>query len=122
MINMSTIVDYVESLTGASSVTIDDASYQNGMEDVVRKSIMFSPDLLKELETEIDIEATETTLKYVLPTLKVFKGNNECIRVNNLQHIANTHSMLNDFGNTQYYMLVGNKLILHPEYNGSYEY
>lgn len=122
MIYTSTIVDYVKSLTGASSVTIDDASYQNGMEDVVRKSIMFSPDLLKELEAEIDIEATETTLKYVLPTLKVFKGNNECIRVNKLQHIANTYSMLNDLGNTQYYMLVGNKLILHPAYDGSYEY
>ena len=122
MINMSTIVDYVKSLTGASSVTIDDASYQNGMEDVVRKSIMFSPDLLKELEAEINIEATETTLKYVLPTLKVFKGNDECIRVNKLQHIDNTYSMLNDLGNTQYYMLVGNKLILHPEYNESYEY
>ena len=121
MINKSTIVDYVESLTGASSVAIDDASYQNGMEDVVRKSIMFSPDLLKELETEIEIEATETTLKYVLPTLTVFKGNDECIRVNNLQHIANTHSMLNDLGNTQYYMLVGNKLILHPAYNEAYE-
>ncbi|MDD2314400.1 MAG: hypothetical protein PHX12_05990 [Proteiniphilum sp.] len=121
MINKSTIVDYVKSLTGASSVTIDDASYQNGMEDVVRKSIMFSPDLLKELETEIDIEAAETTLKYVLPTLKVFKGNNECIRVNKLQHIANTHSLLNDLGNTQYYMLVGNKLTLHPAYDGTYE-
>lgn len=121
MINKSTIVDYVKSLTGASSVTIDDASYQNGMEDVVRKSIMFSPDLLKELETEIDIEAAETTLKYVLPTLKVFKGNNECIRVNKLQHIANTHSMLNDLGNTQYYMLVGNKLTLHPAYDGTYQ-
>ena len=121
MIYMSTIVDYVKSLTGASSVTIDDASYQNGMEDVVRKSIMFSPDLLKELEAEIDIEATETTLKYVLPTLKVFKGNNECIRVNKLQHIANTYSMLNDLGNTQYYMLVGNKLTLHPAYDITYE-
>ena len=120
MINMSTIVDYVKSLTGASSVTIDDASYQNGMEDVVRKSIMFSPDLLKELETEIDIEAAETTLKYVLPTLKVFKGNNECIRVDKLQHIANTYSLLNDLGNTQYYMLVGNKLTLHPAYDGTY--
>ena len=122
MINKSTIVDYVKSLTGASSVTIDDASYQNGMEDVVRKSIMFSPDLLKELETEIDIVAAETTLKYVLPTLKVFKGNNECIRVNNLQHIANTHSMLNDLGNTQYYMLVGNKLTLHPAYSAGVGY
>lgn len=120
MINMSTIVDYVESLTGASSVTIDDASYQNGMEDVVRKSIMFSPDLLKELEAEIKIKATETTLKYVLPTLKVFKGNNECIRVHKLQHIANIYSLLNDLGNTQYYMLVGNKLILHPAYDESY--
>ena len=120
MINMSTIVDYVKSLTGASSVTIDDASYQNGMEDVVRKSIMFSPDLLKELETEIDIEAAETTLKYVLPTLKVFKGNNECIRVDKLQHIANTYSLLNDLGNTQYYMLVGNKLTLHPAYDETY--
>ena len=120
MINKSTIVDYVESLTGASSVTIDDASYQNGMEDVVRKSIMFSPDLLKELEAEIEIKATETTLKYVLPTLKVFKGNNECIRVNKLQHIANIYSLLNDLGNTQYYMLVGNKLILHPEYDEDY--
>lgn len=122
MIYMSAIVDYVKSLTGASSVTIDDASYQNGMEDVVRKSIMFSPDLLKELEAEIEIEANETTLKYVLPTLKVFKGNNECIRVNKLQHIANTYSMLNDLGNTQYYMLVGNKLILYPAYNEDYEY
>lgn len=121
MINKSTIVDYVKSLTGASSVEIDDASYQNGMEDVVRKSIMFSPDLLKELETEIDINETETTLKYVLPTLKVFKGNNECIRVNNLQHIDNTYSMLNDLGNTQYYMLVGNKLILHPGYPANAE-
>lgn len=122
MINKSTIVDYVESLTGASSVEIDDASYQNGMEDVVRKSIMFSPDLLKELETDIAIVAAETTLKYVLPTLKVFKGNNECIRVNKLQHIANTHSMLNDLGNTQYYMLVGNKLTLYPEYSDANEY
>ena len=122
MINKSNIVDYVKSLTGASSVTIDDASYQNGMEDVVRKSIMFSPDLLKELETEIDIEATETTLKHVLPTLKVFKGNNECIRVDKLQHIDNTYSLLNDLGNTQYYMLVGNKLILHPAYNVKYGY
>lgn len=121
MINKSTIVDYVKSLTGASSVTIDDASYQNGMEDVVRKSIMFSPDLLKELEAEIEIKANETTLKYVLPTLKVFKGNNECIRVNKLQHIANTYSLLNDLGNTQYYMLVGNKLILHPAYDGTYD-
>ncbi|MDX9809895.1 MAG: hypothetical protein RBT04_07105 [Sphaerochaetaceae bacterium] len=90
------------------------------MEDVVRKSIMFSPDLLKELETEIEINTNETTLKYVLPTLKVFKGNNECIRVNKLQHITNTYSMLNDLGNTQYYMLVGNKLILHPEYDENY--
>lgn len=121
MINKSTIVDYVKSLTGASSVTIDDASYQNGMEDVVRKSIMFSPDLLKELEAEIEIKATDTTLKYVLPTLKVFKGNNECIRVNKLQHIANTYSLLNDLGNTQYYMLVGNKLTLHPAYDENYD-
>ncbi|MDX9810661.1 MAG: hypothetical protein RBT04_10975, partial [Sphaerochaetaceae bacterium] len=73
------------------------------------------------LEAEINISAAETTLKYVLPTLKVFKGKNECIRVDKLQHIDNTYSMLNDLGNTQYYMLVGNKLTLHPAYDGTYE-
>ena len=28
--------------------------------------------------------------------------------------------MLNDLGNTQYYMLVGNKLTLHPDYDEDY--
>lgn len=112
----------VASLMGSASATVDAPTCQNAMDDVVRKAILYSPDLLKELESDKSIAATTTALTYVLPTLKVFRNGIEAIPVSKTQHIKNTYSMLNDLGNTQYYTIVGSNLVLEPEYDSDYDY
>lgn len=108
------INDYIDSLIGVSGTDVPDATIIAGMEDFVHRLEQVNPDGLLELESETDISVIPTELHFVSPTLAVYEGHNKLAVRENLEHIANRYSMLNDMGETANYYLIGNKLYIYP--------
>ena len=108
------IESYVDSLIGASGTKLSDSLLLGGMEDVVRKLELTNPKALRELETTSTISSTPVTLHYIPPILDVYVDDDRAVLRDNKSHIANPYSLLNDFGETTYYWVTGNKLHIHP--------
>lgn len=108
------ITDYVDSLLGTSGTSVSDALIMGGMEDVIRKLELTSPQSLRDLETTTTITSTPVTLHYIPPTIDVYVGDERAVRRDNKQHVSSRYSLLNDYGETTYYWTTGNQLNLHP--------
>ena len=112
-ITKASVEGYVMQLIGGSSVSIDDPSFQLGMEDVVRKCSTIAPELLRDLETVETISDINTTsIKRetpITPLLRVFyaKRNdnepvNEASRISSIMHARNPYSLFFDNEVLQY--------------------
>lgn len=112
-ITKASVEGYVMQLIGGSSVSIDDPSFQLGMEDVVRKCSTIAPELLRDLETVETISDIDTTSiereTPITPLLRVFyaktKDNepvNEASRISSIMHARNPYSLFFDNEVLQY--------------------
>ncbi len=121
-ITKASVEGYVMQLIGGSSVSIDDPSFQLGMEDVVRKCSTIAPELLRDLETTETISGIDATSiereTPITPLLRVFyaktKDNepvNEANRLSSIMHARNPYSLFFDNEVLQY-DIVANRINL----------
>jgi len=84
------------------------------MEDVVRKLELSNPNLMRSMEVETVIASSPVTLHYIPPTLEVYCDGLKAVERKNTEHISSRYSLLNDYGDTCYYYIVGNLLHIYP--------
>ena len=108
------ITSYVDSLLGESGTQVSDSTIIAGMEDFVNKLQQSNPDALKDLEVSTTIATVPVTIHFIPKELDVYCGIERLTHQRDTQFIANRYSLLNDFGNTSYYYVIGNKLYIHP--------
>lgn len=114
---------FIDGLLGTSGTSVSDALIIAGMEDVVRKIENSNPRLLKELETDVAVSSSPLTLHYVPPTFEVYCDDRKAFNAPSKDFISNRYSLLNDFGETTYFYVIGNKVYIYPYDSGkSYRY
>lgn len=106
--------NYIDDILGESGTSVPDSTIISGMEDVVRKLEMTDISLLQDMENITVIETSPVSVHYLQPTLDVYCNKERVIKRDNEQHISNKYSLLNDYGQTTYYYVVGNKLFIYP--------
>ena len=108
------ITSYIDSLLQESGTQVPDSTIIAGMEDVVRKIELSKPELLRSMEVETAIASSPVTLHYIPPTLDVYCDGLKAVERRNLEHISSRYSLLNDYGDTCYYYVVGKLLYIYP--------
>lgn len=105
---------YIDNMLSESGTSVSDSLIMSGMEDCIRKFLIFRPQELSNFESMVEITSVPHSLKLAFPSLKVYSGNKALTRIVDKNDIADRYSLLNDRGATEYYYVIGRDLYIYP--------
>ena len=105
---------YIDNMLSESGTSVSDSLIMSGMEDCIRKFLIFRQQELSNFEAMVEITSVPHSLKLVFPSLKVYSGDKALTRTVDKNDIADRYSLLNDRGATEYYYVIGRDLYIYP--------